>query len=518
MVTVGPNLCGTGADNAAIGTRPWNNPTYIYVIDGSYAYSSMPVNEISHYLSATNFLFSIGLSGIIKGIKVEFNRYRDTSGTVVDYSVKLQKAGAAVGSDRSAGAVWSTTPAWVSFGGATDTWGASLTPSDVNLTTFGSLLSAKCTTVGAAAYVDAVRITIYYDPGAQLSEADVPPVVPWMMIYSVPEVSIYTPFSTIDSFIGLDLRLGSNGSMGSYRLDLPDEIGLEYNKAEKNTPIWFHMRQGPFERLLLGRIETPEHVEAPSVGGNILRLSGRGWGSFLLERNKPADYSSWTIYDAIMDPVNGLASACSEIKFGDYVQSPGTSTITTSARKRSLADVLDEFMIRAGATGIPYTYWSCDGQHPGEFAYPNLHFRPKAYYPASVSVCEDETLSHDRLSTLQFLENAVEVEYGSAGSTVTRNDTTSQALWHIFYKYVYAPFLTTSGDANGWGDKILNQTKNPLDAITFTVPLTLGIMPNYTLPYYSRAFQKTYEVSTVHYRIRPPRLCHVKVTAATTTL
>jgi hypothetical protein len=518
MVTVGPNLCNTGADNASIGTVAWTDPIYIYVDDAYYAYILFAGGYTSHYLSATNYLFTIPAGGTIKGAKVEFKRNRDAASYhIYDNSIKLQKAGAAVGSDRSAGAEWNSTEAWYAYGSATDTWGAGLTPTDVNLATFGCLLSVASTGTSHA-YVNCVRITIYYDPGLQLSESDVPPAIPWMMIYSVPEVSIYTPFSTIDSFIGLDLRLGSNGSMGSYRLDLPDEIGLEYNKAEKNTPIWFHMRQGPFERLLLGRIETPEHVEAPSVEGNILRLSGRGWGSFLLERNKPADYSSWTIYDAIMDPVNGLASACSEIKFGDYVQSPGTSTITTSARKRSLADVLDEFMIRAGATGIPYTYWSCDGQHPGEFAYPNLHFRPKAYYPAPISVCEDETLSHDRLSTLQFLENAVEVEYGSVGSTVTRNDTTSQALWHIFYKYVYAPFLTTSGDANSWGDKILNQTKNPLDAITFTVPLTLGIMPNYTLPYYSRVFQKTYEVSTVHYRIRPPRLCHVKVTAATTTL
>jgi len=516
MVTVGPNLCGTGADNAAIGTVAWSNPTNIYADDANYASATFFGSQTSHYLSATNYLFTIPAGGIIKGVKVEFKRKWVTYAYVYDNSIKLQVAGAAVGTDRSVGTVWGT-EAWVAFGSATDAWGAGLTPTDVNLATFGALLSAVSTGTSEAD-VNCVRITIYYDPGLQLSESDVPPVVPWMMLYAVPEVSIYTPFATYDNFIGLDLRLGSNGSMGSYRLDLPDEIGLEYNKVEKNTPIWFHMRQGPFERLFLGRIETPEYVSAPSVGGRVLRISGRGWGSFLLDRNKAADYSNWTIYDIIMDPTNGLASACSELKFGDYVQSPGASTITTSARKRTLADSLDELMIRAGSAGVPFTYWGCHGEHPGENAYPNVHFRPKAYYPSSISVAEDETLSFDRLSTSQFLANAVEVEYGGAGATVTRNDTTSQALWHIFYKYVYAPFLPAGADANSWGDAILNQTVNPLDAITFTYPFTLGIMPNYTIPFYSQVFSKTYEVSTVHYRLRPPRLCHMKVTAATTTL
>jgi hypothetical protein len=474
----------------------------------------------SHYIRGTNFGFTLPATAIMRGFKLEMYGYASYQ-SYYDNSVRLRVDTSYVGTDKAADTwVAGSSSTRHTYGGATDLWGISPAPTgaQVDSANFGAGFSSFAATGGGNFLIDSMRITVYYDAGAQLSESDVPPVVPWNMIYAVPEVSIYTPFSTYSNFIGLDLRLGSNGSMGSWRLDVSDDIGLEYNKVIKNLPIWFHLKQGPFERLLLGRIETPERIEAPSADGNILRLSGRGWGSFLLERNKPADFSAWTIYDILTDPVNGLASAISEVVFGDYIQSPGAGTITTSAKKRSVGDVLDELMIRAGTANLPWTYWVCHGEHPGESVRPNLHFRPKNYYPAPIVVCEGDTLSLDRLSTLQFLQNAAEVEYGSGGSTVTRNDTNSQALWHIFYKYVYAPFLSAAADANDWGDKILNQTVNPLNAITFTVPFTLALMPNYTVGYYARTFQKTYEISTVQFRIRPPRLCHTKVTAATTIL
>jgi hypothetical protein len=520
MVTVGPNLAGTGADEAGVGTFVWSNPTHVTAEDASYADAVAGASpDNSHWLLGSNYGFSLGAAYIIRGVKAEVKRYGLAASTVGDHLVQLKIGGSYGGSDLgNHTSYWPTSLTWASYGDATNLWGySSITAAQVNASGFGVGLSAGFNANGHG-YVDAIRVTIYYDPGLQLSESDVPPVVPWFSIYSYPEVSIYTPTATYDSYAGLDLRLGSNGSMGSYVLDLPEEAGLEYAKVVKNDPIWFQLRQGPFERLLLGRIETVSDITAPSVDGTVLRLSGRGRGSFLLERNKAADYTAWTIYDILMDPTNGLASACSEIKFGDYVVSPGTATITTSARGRSIGEAIDELMVRAGTATGPYTYWTSSGEYPGEVGFPGFHFRPKVSFPAPVCISEDDVGPLERLSTLDFLRNAVEVEYGSSGATVTRNDTTSQAAWHIFYKYVYAPFLPASADANSWGDAVLNQTVNPLEAVTFTMPFSLGVMPNYTLDFYARTWSRKYEVSTVHHRLRPPRLCHTKITAATTTL
>lgn len=82
--------------------------------------------------------------------------------SVTDSTVKLiDDAGAVTGSNLSAGATWAATDQYDSFGGASNLWGATLTPAIVNNAAFGSVLSA---TVGAGrtASVDHCRITITY--------------------------------------------------------------------------------------------------------------------------------------------------------------------------------------------------------------------------------------------------------------------------------------------------------------------------------------------------------------------
>jgi len=85
--------------------------------------------------------------------------------SVADNIVKLVKGGSVVGDSKSVAGDWPVDPAWKGYGGPTDLWGTTLTPSDVNAANFGVVLSA---TVGtdAVAYVDAVRLKVYYSrPG-----------------------------------------------------------------------------------------------------------------------------------------------------------------------------------------------------------------------------------------------------------------------------------------------------------------------------------------------------------------
>lgn len=164
MASQGPNTAGTGADDSAVGTVTWSNPGNVTASDNTYATAAVN-STTSHYLKATNFGFSIPAGSTIDGVVVEWERKANTGGAV-DNSVKLVKAGSVTGSDKSTGAWWSTTESFVSFGASNDLWGATLSASDVNDSTFGAALSGKSTFGSITLSVDSCRITVYYTAAA----------------------------------------------------------------------------------------------------------------------------------------------------------------------------------------------------------------------------------------------------------------------------------------------------------------------------------------------------------------
>lgn len=78
-----------------------------------------------------------------------------------DNLVKLVKAGSVAGNSKASATHWGVTDEWVSYGGAQDLWGTTLSPSDVNNASFGAAVSAVAGS-GATAKVTAMRITVYY--------------------------------------------------------------------------------------------------------------------------------------------------------------------------------------------------------------------------------------------------------------------------------------------------------------------------------------------------------------------
>ncbi len=79
---------------------------------------------------------------------------------VADNVVKLVKGGSVVGNNNASASQWPSGDAPATYGGAADLWGTTLSPSDVNASNFGVVLSA---TVNAGqARVDAVRVRIHY--------------------------------------------------------------------------------------------------------------------------------------------------------------------------------------------------------------------------------------------------------------------------------------------------------------------------------------------------------------------
>jgi len=87
----------------------------------------------------------------------------------VDGLIQLVKGGTRQGDDKKDGVtIWGGADLIVPYGGETDLWGLSWSDTDINAPNFGVAVSATCG-VGlkdAKAYIDFLRITVYYTEGA----------------------------------------------------------------------------------------------------------------------------------------------------------------------------------------------------------------------------------------------------------------------------------------------------------------------------------------------------------------
>ncbi|MFX1265781.1 MAG: CFI-box-CTERM domain-containing protein, partial [Promethearchaeota archaeon] len=159
----------TAADDDSIGTVTWTDVNNALIQDDSDASAILTqADRYSHYLKVTDFSFGIASGATIEGIVVEVDRH-ESSGTplrVSDNSIKLVKGGVISGTDKSTGLSWpsSDTDTYVSYGNSTDLWGLNWTPADINSSVFGVAISAvkDDSTSNRVAYVDHIRITVYY--------------------------------------------------------------------------------------------------------------------------------------------------------------------------------------------------------------------------------------------------------------------------------------------------------------------------------------------------------------------
>ena len=166
----GPVNGSTAANDAANGgSGGWANLTQGLTDDGTYTTfdATSTIDDVTQYYKVTQF----GLGGLpagstIDGILVEVKRKQTGSaGLPLDQSIRLCTGGSFVGTDKSTSAAWSSTEAYVSFGGSTDTWGRTWTIAEISDTTFG--VGVACTdasTGGWIAYINAVRIIVYFIP------------------------------------------------------------------------------------------------------------------------------------------------------------------------------------------------------------------------------------------------------------------------------------------------------------------------------------------------------------------
>lgn len=168
MSTTGPNNPGTLASDSSFGTSAWTNPGNAAASDDSRATSGASIGSPTQYLKATNFGFAIPTGDTINGITVEIERSRGSSISIADQRVRLVKAGTVQSTDKGTLTAWGSTDAYATYGGAADLWSGTWSPSDINDTGFGVVISAQKTGGKgvAAPRVDHIRITITHTASA----------------------------------------------------------------------------------------------------------------------------------------------------------------------------------------------------------------------------------------------------------------------------------------------------------------------------------------------------------------
>lgn len=170
-------LPGTGASELIAGGTAWTNPTYIQA-EANAATCAITAFSYSYYLRASNFGFDIPLSAGINGIKVEISRKSSAVDTLVDSTVYLVNAsGTSIGDNKARtitewppeeNIYWPTSQTSATYGGESDLWGTSLSPTIVNDADFGVRLIVttydEVSTRTASVYW--IKITVYYSLAA----------------------------------------------------------------------------------------------------------------------------------------------------------------------------------------------------------------------------------------------------------------------------------------------------------------------------------------------------------------
>lgn len=157
----------------------WEYEKNILESDNNYTFAenSSDTEYLTAKISLSGFDFSIPKDSTIKGIKVEIEKKATiaSEGYVRDSVVRLEKFGAVsvISSDRAKTAEdWPTEDTWMSYGGENDTWGVNWRPEDITNINFRVTLEARIKGNGtdpSIAYVDHIRVTVYYTPPIERS-------------------------------------------------------------------------------------------------------------------------------------------------------------------------------------------------------------------------------------------------------------------------------------------------------------------------------------------------------------
>lgn len=253
MADEGPNYPGTVATQSVSpeDDQDWSDPDNVKADDGSIAGVDASAGTIiSYQLKATNFGFSLPVGATIDGIVVEIERHEVHAGAdVTDYRVQLLYS-TLIGDNKASASEWPTSPAVETYGGASDTWGATLNRNMINSSLFGVVLSVNATSAPGTpeAQVDFIRMTVYYSVGLQ--------TITMTSLIATGE-AIHAP--VVAGPVTMQL-IATGASINAPQLDFtlyPTAVATEEA---------IHAPQVNLSLALLAAIATGEAIYAPSLG------------------------------------------------------------------------------------------------------------------------------------------------------------------------------------------------------------------------------------------------------------
>lgn len=123
----------------------------------------------TYYLKVTGFGFTLPSYAAICGIRVQIEKRASGLGlwsTISDNQVRIIKGGTILGTNKATATDWPTSDVTGNYGGASDLWGTSFTPEEVNAAGFGVAISVHIegVVVVPSAEIDNIRIAIDYNP------------------------------------------------------------------------------------------------------------------------------------------------------------------------------------------------------------------------------------------------------------------------------------------------------------------------------------------------------------------
>ncbi len=183
MAVTGWKTCGTGSNVDRSGAQAWTNPTNITADDTNYATNDIPVESFTDWLIGSNFGFTVSdvpSGATIDGIEVRIT-WQGEDANVDQDAIHIDTqatTGPPASTNKSTGADLPNPFAATTFGGAADTWGLSLTDTQVRGTGMSAWISIANdkTTFGARlAEVDFVEMRVHYTEAT--ADIDITPPV-----------------------------------------------------------------------------------------------------------------------------------------------------------------------------------------------------------------------------------------------------------------------------------------------------------------------------------------------------
>lgn len=150
------------ADVATVGSVAWTNITDCVNNIPDSTQVSLGSGAISHYLEITSLGFSpFSATTQILGVEFEING-KSNNGLIQDAHIQLIKGGAIVGTDKAANTWAGGSESFNIYGGPSDLWGTTITPTEFVASNFGLAISMKAVGGADIAFISSIDVKVYY--------------------------------------------------------------------------------------------------------------------------------------------------------------------------------------------------------------------------------------------------------------------------------------------------------------------------------------------------------------------